>query len=102
MIGDTQIPFVIDQYYKVIGVFLFGAAFQQTVVNIAKYSIGRLRPHFFAVCKPDYSRFNCTDSRGYMTYVEGDYCTGTDEEKLTEMRFVVLRLFNLLFILMEL
>lgn len=88
MFGETRIPFVIYQYYKVIGVFTFGAVFQQTVVSIAKYSIGRLRPHFFSVCRPDYGRFNCTDSHGYMLYVVGDYCTGTDEEKLLDMRSV--------------
>ncbi|KTF85616.1 hypothetical protein cypCar_00011468 [Cyprinus carpio] len=32
--------------YKAIGTFLFGAAMSQSLTDIAKYSIGRLRPHF--------------------------------------------------------
>lgn len=32
-----------------IGVFLFGCACQQLTTDVAKYTIGRLRPHFFDV-----------------------------------------------------
>ncbi|KTF86854.1 hypothetical protein cypCar_00013873, partial [Cyprinus carpio] len=32
--------------YKAIGTFLFGAGMSQSLTDIAKYSIGRLRPHF--------------------------------------------------------
>ena len=37
--------------YKQIGVFAFGAACSQLTTDIAKYSIGRLRPHFYTVRK---------------------------------------------------
>ena len=36
--------------------------FLQGTTDIAKYSLGRLRPHFITVCEPRYSSFNCTDS----------------------------------------
>ncbi|XP_068190681.1 phospholipid phosphatase 1-like isoform X2 [Antennarius striatus] len=58
--------------YKAVGVFLFGAALSQSLTDIAKYSIGRLRPHFLDVCQPDWTQFNC--SLG--DYIENYTCTG--------------------------
>ncbi|PNJ02125.1 PLPP2 isoform 4, partial [Pongo abelii] len=46
--------------YKVLGTFLFGAAVSQSLTDLAKYMIGRLRPNFLAVCDPDWSRINCS------------------------------------------
>ncbi|XP_026313046.1 phospholipid phosphatase 2 isoform X2 [Piliocolobus tephrosceles] len=46
--------------YKVLGAFLFGAAVSQSLTDLAKYMIGRLRPNFLAVCDPDWSRINCS------------------------------------------
>lgn len=46
--------------YKVLGTFLFGAAVSQSLTDLAKYMIGRLRPCFLAVCDPDWSRVNCS------------------------------------------
>ncbi|KAM3873871.1 phospholipid phosphatase 1 [Diretmus argenteus] len=58
--------------YKAVGTFLFGAAMSQSLTDIAKYSIGRLRPHFLDVCKPDWSAINCTVGK----YIEDFTCTG--------------------------
>ena len=59
--------------YRQVGVFVFGCAISQSFTDIAKVSVGRLRPHFLAVCNPDFSTINC--SLGYIT----DYqCQGTD------------------------
>ncbi|XP_026313047.1 phospholipid phosphatase 2 isoform X3 [Piliocolobus tephrosceles] len=44
----------------VLGAFLFGAAVSQSLTDLAKYMIGRLRPNFLAVCDPDWSRINCS------------------------------------------
>ncbi|CAD6998617.1 unnamed protein product [Ceratitis capitata] len=46
---DYEIPVWMVESYKSIGAFGFGAAVCQLITDIAKYSIGRLRPHFFAV-----------------------------------------------------
>lgn len=46
---DWDIPPWIAEAYKQIGVFGFGAACSQLITDIGKYSIGRLRPHFFSV-----------------------------------------------------
>ncbi|KAK6183036.1 hypothetical protein SNE40_010588 [Patella caerulea] len=47
------------------GIFLFGGALCQLCVSIIKLTVGRLRPHFIAVCNPDFSIINC--SVGYVT-----------------------------------
>nr|XP_026241741.1 phospholipid phosphatase 1 [Urocitellus parryii] len=45
--------------YKAIGTFLFGAAASQSLTDIAKYSIGRLRPHFLDVCDHFKTKYGC-------------------------------------------
>ncbi|KAM5194780.1 phospholipid phosphatase 1 isoform 2-T2 [Mantella aurantiaca] len=68
--------FIKNQYvatiYKAIGTFIFGAAVSQSLTDIAKYTIGRLRPHFLDVCKPNWNKINC--SAGYIVnfVCEGD------------------------------
>ncbi|XP_026072849.1 phospholipid phosphatase 1-like [Carassius auratus] len=57
--------------YKAVGSFVFGAALSQSLTDIAKYTIGRLRPHFLTVCKPDWSLIDCKPG-----YIENFTCTG--------------------------
>lgn len=70
--------------YKAVGTFLFGAAMSQSLTDIAKYSIGRLRPHFLDVCKPDWKFINCSLGE----YVENFTCTG-DQRMTNEGRWVL-------------
>ncbi|XP_059213258.1 phospholipid phosphatase 1 isoform X2 [Centropristis striata] len=67
--------------YKAVGTFLFGAAMSQSLTDIAKYSIGRLRPHFLDVCKPDWKLINCSTG----VYIENFSCEG-DERLSNEGR----------------
>lgn len=67
--------------YQCLGAFLFGAAVTQLTTDIAKYSLGRLRPHFLTVCKPDVT--NCTALTGY---IENPVCMGTDLAAIQEAR----------------
>ncbi|XP_032420591.1 phospholipid phosphatase 3-like isoform X2 [Xiphophorus hellerii] len=67
-------------FYKQIGVFLFGCAISLSFTNIAKVTLGRLRPHFIDVCKPDFSTINC--SLGYIT----EYTCLGSESKVQEAR----------------
>ncbi|KAG8519818.1 Phospholipid phosphatase 1, partial [Galemys pyrenaicus] len=62
--------------YKGIGTFLFGAAASQSLTDIAKYSIGRLRPHFLDICDPDWSKINCTAGG----YIENFICQGNAQK----------------------
>lgn len=64
------------------GVFLFGCAISQSFTDIAKVSVGRMRPHFLDVCNPDFSTIDC--SQGYVTNYT---CRGADSE-VQEARFV--------------
>ncbi|XP_022373682.1 phospholipid phosphatase 1 isoform X2 [Enhydra lutris kenyoni] len=66
--------------YKAIGTFLFGAAASQSLTDIAKYSIGRLRPHFLDVCDLDWSKINCS-----VGYIENYICRG-NAQKVKEGR----------------
>ncbi|XP_068166550.1 phospholipid phosphatase 1-like [Antennarius striatus] len=69
--------------YKAIGSYLFGAAANQSLTDIAKSSIGRLRPHFLAVCKPAWDHINCKTGG----YIENFTCSGdkylVDEARLS-------------------
>ncbi|KAK6302812.1 hypothetical protein J4Q44_G00271670 [Coregonus suidteri] len=70
----------ISALYKQVGVFIFGCAVSQSFTDIAKVSVGRMRPHFLDVCKPDWSTINC--SLGYIT----DYQCNGHESKVQEAR----------------
>ncbi|CAH1958709.1 unnamed protein product [Acanthoscelides obtectus] len=52
MLG-VKMPNWIYNLHCVIGIFAFGAACSQLTTDVMKYTIGRLRPHFITVCKPD-------------------------------------------------
>lgn len=58
--------------YKAVGSYVFGAGASQSLTDIAKYSIGRLRPNFLAVCKLKWEHIDC-QSGGY---IENFTCTG--------------------------
>uniref|UniRef100_A0A4W5Q7V1 Phospholipid phosphatase 3 n=1 Tax=Hucho hucho TaxID=62062 RepID=A0A4W5Q7V1_9TELE len=70
----------ISALYKQVGVFIFGCAVSQSFTDIAKVSVGRMRPHFLDVCKPNWSTINC--SLGYIT----DYQCNGPESKVQEAR----------------
>uniref|UniRef100_A0A667ZPD3 Phospholipid phosphatase 1 n=1 Tax=Myripristis murdjan TaxID=586833 RepID=A0A667ZPD3_9TELE len=69
--------------YKAVGSYLFGAAANQSLTDITKYSIGRLRPYFLAVCKPAWDRINCKSGG----YIQNYTCNGDkfliDEARLS-------------------
>lgn len=67
--------------YKVVATFLFGAAICQSLTDIAKYTSGRLRPHFLAVCKPLWNTVDCKSGG----YIENFTCTG-DKNMVNESR----------------
>ncbi|KAK3102663.1 hypothetical protein FSP39_012983 [Pinctada imbricata] len=57
--------------FQVLLPFMFGAVMEHVTTDIAKYAVGRLRPHFLDVCKPDKSKYNCSHG-----YIQQDVCTG--------------------------
>ncbi|KAJ8384686.1 hypothetical protein AAFF_G00198920 [Aldrovandia affinis] len=50
----------VSSLYKELGSFLFGCFAGQSLTNMAKLSVGRLRPHFLSVCGVTYASLNCT------------------------------------------
>uniref|UniRef100_F7B3Z1 Phospholipid phosphatase 3 n=1 Tax=Equus caballus TaxID=9796 RepID=F7B3Z1_HORSE len=77
--STVQNPYV-AALYKQVGCFLFGCAISQSFTDIAKVSIGRLRPHFLSVCNPDFSQINCSEG-----YIQNYKCRG-DDSKVQEAR----------------
>ncbi|CAL8083373.1 unnamed protein product [Orchesella dallaii] len=62
------VPLWFISMYRSLIDFLFGCAASQLVTDIGKYSIGRLRPNFVAVCEPDINFSNCSAySHEYIT-----------------------------------
>ncbi|XP_073953294.1 putative phosphatidate phosphatase [Choristoneura fumiferana] len=82
-IFGKEIPAWVWEAYQVIGVFLFGVACQQLTTDIAKYTIGRLRPHFFDVCRPN---VDCDAAVNKWRYITDFKCLGDNEKLLKEMR----------------
>ncbi|XP_022905640.1 putative phosphatidate phosphatase isoform X2 [Onthophagus taurus] len=61
--------------YCVIGVFGFGAACSQLTTDVMKYTVGRLRPHFLTVCRPD---IDCTLAANQHKFHEYFKCSNSD------------------------
>nr|CAD7430643.1 unnamed protein product [Timema monikensis] len=68
-------------------VFLGGAAFNQITVDVGKYCVGRLRPHFIAVCLPDVLT-TCMTSTDH-SYITDYLCTGADKDVIQEARYIL-------------
>lgn len=73
--SNTDFNQYLAALYKVVGTFLFGGAVSQSLTDLAKYTIGRPRPNFMAVCSPKV----CT---GYVQVIN---CTGRPQD-VTESR----------------
>ncbi|KAL0274556.1 UNVERIFIED_CONTAM: hypothetical protein PYX00_002656 [Menopon gallinae] len=63
--------------------FFFGAGCTQLLTDAAKHTIGRLRPHFFAVCSPN---VDCDDPRMRHAYVEDFECRGENVRLIEDAR----------------
>uniref|UniRef100_A0A1B0AHS6 Phosphatidic acid phosphatase type 2/haloperoxidase domain-containing protein n=1 Tax=Glossina pallidipes TaxID=7398 RepID=A0A1B0AHS6_GLOPL len=86
---DYDIPDWMLEAYKKIGVFGFGVLVTQLTTDIAKYSIGRLRPHFFAVCQPIMpGGTTCASFLNQNKYIMDFHCkgVGSTERMLKEAR----------------
>ncbi|RVE57335.1 hypothetical protein OJAV_G00215380 [Oryzias javanicus] len=70
--SNTKFNQYLSTLYKVVGTYLFGAAVSQSLTDLAKFTIGRPRPNFFAVCAPVSCeglvlRSNCTGAERNVT-----------------------------------
>lgn len=71
--------------YNELMAFMFGFTAIIFLTNIAKYTIGRLRPHFLDVCKPDLDTL-CPMDKHIYRYIEEYDCKGTDSIALKDSR----------------
>lgn len=85
VICDREVPRWIWRAYCAVAVYGFGAACSQLSTDVLKYQIGRLRPHFFNVCRPT---VNCSLPDNMHRYIEDFVCENDSEgRKLKEMRW---------------
>lgn len=86
---NIEIPYWIVEAYKSIGMFGFGAACSQLLTDVGKYTIGRLRPHFFDICQPMMpDGTTCRDQVNHNRYIVDFTCTSANStpRMLKEMR----------------
>lgn len=65
--------------YKELGAFLFGCCIGQSLTNMAKLSVGRLRPNFLSVCNVTYASLGCRPGE-YVPYVACSSSAKEEEE----------------------
>lgn len=65
--------------YKELGAFLFGCCIGQSLTNMAKLSVGRLRPNFLSVCNVTYESLGCKPGE-YVPYVDCSSLAKEEEE----------------------
>ncbi|XP_056144405.1 phospholipid phosphatase 3-like [Lampris incognitus] len=84
--GVHSRAFVRNRYvsclYKELGSFLFGCCVGQSLTNMAKLSVGRLRPNFLSVCNITYASINCTPG----SYVSQATCRQSNHKMVEEAR----------------
>ena len=81
LVHRCNVKWVYMEIYRSLGYCVLGAATTFLFTDLSKFTIGRLRPHFLSLCKPDYSNETCRDEHGYMRFVEEPeevVCTGYD------------------------
>ncbi|XP_017123516.1 putative phosphatidate phosphatase isoform X2 [Drosophila elegans] len=86
---NYDLPDWLIECYKKVGIYAFGAVLSQLTTDIAKYSIGRLRPHFIAVCQPQMpDGTTCDDPSNAGRYIQEFTCkgVGSSARMLKEMR----------------
>lgn len=70
-----NIPTLVTNLYRYLGIFLFGSTAEQLTRDIAKYVIGRHRPYFYTRCQPIMNDgTNCSDVINAGRYIEDYKC----------------------------
>eukprot|EP00914_Ancora_sagittata_P029501 GHVO01058394.1.p1 GENE.GHVO01058394.1~~GHVO01058394.1.p1 ORF type:complete len:324 (+),score=28.10 GHVO01058394.1:22-993(+) len=86
LVFGREIPPIAISLYKYLGGLFFACELGGLTTDVIKFSLGVLRPHFLAVCIPDWSRVNCTDALGNFRYVTENVCTNKDADEVAEAR----------------
>jgi phosphatidate phosphatase len=75
-----KFPWVVIELYRILGYFALGSLCTLLTTELAKFKVGRLRPYFLTVCKPDLSDDVCKDEHGYYKFVTEYTCKASDKE----------------------
>ena len=69
-------------FYHAISLFILGIGMTLLITEIGKRWIGRLRPHFIAVCNPNMNSIQCQTANGIYNTIDtgGSFCTGNPSE----------------------
>jgi len=76
---NNRTPWLAVELYRHSGYFTLGALTTLLFSELAKYNIGRLRPHFLTLCNPKMTDNLCLDEYGYQKFVtenETEICEG--------------------------
>ena len=73
-IKNNRTPWIAIELYRHFGYFLLGCISCLLFTEIAKYTIGRLRPHYLTICDPDFTDELCKDPNNsqYSRFVTND------------------------------
>ena len=83
-IRDNRTPWITVELYRYFGYLLLGALTTLLFTELAKYTVGRLRPHYLTLCDPELTEELCKDQWGYNKFVtesEDVICRNMTEEK---------------------
>ncbi|TKR60555.1 hypothetical protein L596_027785 [Steinernema carpocapsae] len=78
-IGSLKIPYVIVRMFFAFAVAQIGLGTGIVIMNMTKYTVGRLRPHFIDLCKPNVTLANCSSTH---QYIENYVCESGADAKL--------------------
>ncbi|KAM8713044.1 hypothetical protein ACLKA7_013372 [Drosophila subpalustris] len=84
-----ELPHWLIECYRQIGAFVFGLGIEQLTTDIAKYAVGRLRPHFITLCQPVLlDGTTCRDAVNVGRYIEDFTCStiNVSSKMLRDMR----------------
>lgn len=79
---------MVVRLYVFMGYFLLGVCFNQLMVDIAKYTIGRQRPHFMEICLP-ITEVKLNSVGGQITTVSKDFrtnCPSDEHSYITDFK----------------
>ena len=66
-----EIPWLAIELYRNLGYCVLGAATTFVLTDMSKFTVGRLRPHFLSLCRPNLTKQMCEEN-GYPKFVVGD------------------------------
>jgi len=70
---QCKIPNLVLELYRIFAYFTLGGLFSMLIVEMSKYTIGRLRPHFYEACQPLCEGQDCCSDP--MPYPDHTYIT---------------------------